>query len=282
MNVRALVLASQGKLRDCGIENPTRDARIMLANCLGVEIHKLNIIDDSFPSEDEISKFWRMVDERCKRKPVSKIIGYRAFWGRNFEVNEDVLDPRGDTETLVEVVLKKKFKTMLELGTGSGAIAITVLAERFDATCVATDISGPALEIAARNSKIYGVQNRLTLLQSDWFSKISGRFDIIVSNPPYISAEEYTELDNEVLDYDPKISLTTGGDGLDSYRQIISNAREKLRKNGQLVLEIGFSQAEPVKKLLDGAGFSKIRIYKDLGSRDRVLSAQAAEGSPVT
>ena len=277
MNVRALVLASQGKLRDCGIENPTRDARIMLANCLGVEIHKLNIIDDSFPSEDEISKFWRMVDERCKRKPVSKIIGYRAFWGRNFEVNEDVLDPRGDTETLVEVVLKKKFKTMLELGTGSGAIAITVLAERFDATCVATDISGPALEIAARNSKIYGVQNRLTL-----FSKISGRFDIIVSNPPYISAKEYNELGNEVVDYDPKISLTPGGDGLDAYRQIISNAREKLRKNGQLVLEIGFSQAEPVKKLLDGAGFSKIRIYKDLGSRDRVLSAQAAEGSPVT
>ena len=254
----------------------------MLANCLGVEIHKLNLIDDSFPSEDEISKFWRMVDERCKRKPVSKIIGYRAFWGRNFEVNEDVLDPRGDTETLVEVVLKKKFKTMLELGTGSGAIAITVLAERFDATCVATDISGPALEIAARNSKIYGVQNRLTLLQSDWFSKISGRFDIIVSNPPYISAKEYNELGNEVVDYDPKISLTPGGDGLDSYRQIISNAREKLRKNGQLVLEIGFSQAEPVKKLLDGAGFSKIRIHKDLGSRDRVLSAQAAEGSPVT
>ena len=245
MNVRALVLASQGKLRDCGIENPTRDARLMLANCLGVEIHKLNIIDDSIPSEDEISKFWRMVGERCKRKPVSKIIGYRAFWGRNFEVNEDVLDPRGDTETLVEVVLKKKFKTMLELGTGSGAIAITVLAERFDATCVATDISGPALEIAARNSKIYGVQNRLTLLQSDWFSKISGRFDIIVSNPPYISAEEYTELGNEVVDYDPKISLTTGGDGLDSYRQIISNAREKLKKNGQIVLEIGYSQAEP-------------------------------------
>ena len=224
MKVRALVLASQGKLRDCGIENPTRDARLMLANCLGVEVYKLNLLDDSCPSEDEISKFWRMVDERCKQKPVSKIIGYRAFWGRNFEVNEDVLDPRGDTETLVEVVLKKKFKTMLELGTGSGAIAITVLAERFDATCVATDISGLALETAARNSKIYGVQNRLTLLQSDWFSKISGRFDIIVSNPPYISEKEYNELGNEVVDYDPKISLTPGGDGLDSYRQIISNA----------------------------------------------------------
>ncbi|MEK9992307.1 MAG: peptide chain release factor N(5)-glutamine methyltransferase [Paracoccaceae bacterium] len=255
MKVRALVLASQGKLRDCGIENPTRDARLMLANCLGVEVYKLNLLDDSYPSEDEISKFWRMVDERCKQKPVSRIIGYRAFWGRNFEVNEDVLDPRGDTETLVEVVLKKKFKTMLELGTGSGAIAITVLAERLDATCVATDISGLALETAARNSKIYGVQNRLTLLQSDWFSKISGRFDIIVSNPPYISEKEYNELGNEVVDYDPKISLTPGGDGLDSYRQIISNAREKLRKNGQLVLEIGYSQSESVKKLLEEVRF---------------------------
>ena len=276
MIVRALVLASQGKLRDCGIENPTRDARLLLANCLAIEVHKLNLLDDRVLSKDEVSKFWRMVDERCKLKPVSKIIGYRAFWGRNFEVNEDVLDPRGDTETLVEVVLENKFKTMLELGTGSGAIAITVLAERIDATCVATDISELALETAARNSKIHGVQNRLTLLQSDWFSKIIGRFDIIVSNPPYISAKEYNKLGNEVVDYDPKISLTPGGDGLDSYRQIISNAREKLRKNGQIFLEIGYSQAEPVKNLLDVAGFSKIKVHKDLGSRDRVLSAEAA------
>ena len=110
MKVLALVLASQDKLRDCGIENPTRDARLMLANCLGVEVHKLTLLDDSFPSEDEISKFWTMVDERCNQKPVSKIIGYRAFWGRNFEVNENVLDPRGDTETLVEVVLKKNLR----------------------------------------------------------------------------------------------------------------------------------------------------------------------------
>ena len=276
MIVRALVLESQGKLRDCGIENPTRDARLLLANCLAIEVHKLNLLDDRVLSKDEVSKFWRMVDERCKLKPVSKIIGYRAFWGRNFEVNEDVLDPRGDTETLVEVVLENKFKTMLELGTGSGAIAITVLAERIDATCVATDISELALETAARNSKIHGVQNRLTLLQSDWFSKIIGRFDIIVSNPPYISAKEYNKLGNEVVDYDPKISLTPGGDGLDSYRQIISNAREKLRKNGQIFLEIGYSQAEPVKNLLDVAGFSKIKVHKDLGSRDRVLSAEAA------
>ena len=275
MIVRALVMASQVKLRDCGIENPARDSRLMLANCLGIEVHKLNLLDDSSPSEDEISKFWRMVDERCKRKPVSKIIGYRSFWGRNFEVNEDVLDPRGDTETLVKVVLENKFTTMLELGTGSGAIAITVLAERFNATCVATDISELALETAARNSKMHGVENRLTLLQSDWFSKISGQFDIIVSNPPYISAKEYNELSNEVMDYDPKISLTPGGDGLDAYRQIISKAREKLRKNGQIVLEIGYLQAEPVKKLLDGAGFLRISVHKDLGSRDRVLSAEA-------
>ena len=278
MTVQALLLISQGRLRNSGIANPMRDARLMLANCLGVEVHKLNLLDDNCPSDDEISKFWTMVDERCKRKPVSKIIGYRSFWGRNFEVNEDVLDPRGDTETLIEVVLENKFKTMLELGTGSGAVAITVLAERLDATCVATDISELALETAARNSKLHGVQNRLTLLQSDWFSRISGRFDIIVSNPPYITAKEYNELSNEVVDYDPKISLTPGGDGLDAYRQIISKAKEKLRKNGQIILEIGHLQAEPVRKLLSAAGFFKIAVYKDLGSRDRVLSAKAAYG----
>ena len=276
MTVQELLTESQAKLRECGISDPVRDARLLLADCLELRTQNLNLLDDSCISEIKISKFWRMINERCKRKPVSKILGYRSFWGRDFEINENVLDPRGDTETLIELILDCNFENMLELGTGSGAIAITVLAERPEVTCVATDISQYALNTARTNSKRHGVQSRLKLLYSNWFDKISGSFDIIVSNPPYISSKEYAQLSAEVLKYDPKISLTLGGDGLEAYREILSQALEKLSKNGHIFLEIGYTQANAVGHLFKEAGFQQIKVHKDLGSRDRVISAKAS------
>ena len=276
MTVQELLTASQAKLRECGISDPVRDARLLLADCLELRTQNLNLLDNSCISEIKISKFWRMINERCKRKPVSKILGYRSFWGRDFEINENVLDPRGDTETLIELILDCNFENMLELGTGSGAIAITVLAERPEVTCVATDISQYALNTARTNSKRHGVQSRLKLLYSNWFDKISGSFDIIVSNPPYISSEEYAQLSAEVVKYDPKISLTLGGDGLEAYREILSQALEKLSKNGHIFLEIGYTQANAVGHLFKEAGFQQIKVHKDLGSRDRVISAKAS------
>ena len=276
MKVQELLIASQAKLRECGISDPIRDARLLLADCLELRTQNLNLLNDSYISEIKISKFRRMVKERCKRKPVSKILGYRAFWGRDFEINENVLDPRGDTETLIELILDCKFDNMLELGTGSGAIAITVLAERPEVTCVATDISEYALKTASANSKRHGVESRLKLLHSNWFEKISGSFDVIVSNPPYISSEEYAQLSAEVVKYDPKISLTLGGDGLEAYREILSQALEKLSKNGHIFLEIGYTQANAVGHLFREAGFQQIKVHKDLGSRDRVISAKAS------
>ena len=276
MTVQELLTASQAKLRECGISDPVRDARLLLADCLELRTQNLNLLNDSYISEIKISKFRRMVKERCKRKPVSKILGYRSFWGRDFEINENVLDPRGDTETLIELILDCKFENMLELGTGSGAIAITVLAERPEVTCVATDISEYALKTASTNSKRHGVESRLKLLHSNWFEKISGSFDVIVSNPPYISSEEYAQLSAEVVKYDPKISLTLGGDGLEAYREILSQALEKLSKNGHIFLEIGYTQANAVGHLFREAGFQQIKVHKDLGSRDRVISAKAS------
>jgi release factor glutamine methyltransferase len=276
MKVQELLIASQAKLRECGISDPIRDARLLLADCLELRTQNLNLLNDSYISEIKISKFQRMVKERCKRKPVSKILGYRSFWGRDFEINENVLDPRGDTETLIELILDCKFENMLELGTGSGAIAITVLAERPEVTCVATDISEYALKTASTNSKRHGVESRLKLLHSNWFEKISGSFDVIVSNPPYISSEEYAQLSAEVVKYDPKISLTLGGDGLEAYREILSQALEKLSKNGHIFLEIGYTQANAVGHLFREAGFQQIKVHKDLGSRDRVISAKAS------
>ena len=277
MTVQELLTAGQAKLRECGISDPVRDARLLLADCLELRTQNLNLLDNSCISEIKISKFWRMINERCKRKPVSKILGYRSFWGRDFEINENVLDPRGDTETLIELILDCNFENMLELGTGSGAIAITILAERPEVTCVATDISQYALDTARTNSKRHGVQSRLKLLYSNWFDKISGSFDIIVSNPPYISSKEYAQLSAEVLKYDPKMSLTLGGDGLEAYREILSQALEKLSKNGHIFLEIGYTQANAVGHLFKEAGFQQIKVHKDLGSRDRVISAEASK-----
>ena len=276
MKVQELLIASQAKLRECGISDPIRDARLLLADCLELRTQNLNLLNDSYISEIKISKFWRMIKERCKRKPVSKILGYRSFWGRDFEINENVLDPRGDTESLIDLILDCKFENMLELGTGSGAIAITVLAERPEVTCVATDISEYALKTASTNSKRHGVESRLKLLHSNWFEKISGSFDVIVSNPPYISSKEYAQLSAEVVKYDPKISLTLGGDGLEAYREILSQALEKLSKNGHIFLEIGYTQANAVGHLFKEAGFQQIKVHKDLGSRDRVISAKAS------
>ena len=276
MKVQELLIEGQAKLRECGLCDPARDARLLLAECLELRAQNLNLHDDDNLSEIKISKFRRMIKERCKRKPVSKILGYRSFWGRDFKINENVLDPRGDTETLIELILDYKFNNMLELGTGSGAIAVTVLAECPEVTCVATDISKYALETALINSKRHGVESRLKLLCSDWFEKISGRFDVIVSNPPYISSKEYDQLNAEVVKYDPKISLTLGGDGLHAYRKISSQAKEKLNKNGHIFLEIGYSQANAVVQLLENAGFQQIRVHKDLGSRDRVVSARVS------
>ena len=276
MKVQELLIEGQAKLRECGLCDPARDARLLLAECLELRAQNLNLHDADNLSEIKISKFRRMIKERCKRKPVSKILGYRSFWGRDFKINENVLDPRGDTETLIELILDYKFNNMLELGTGSGAIAVTVLAECPEVTCVATDISKYALETALINSKRHGVESRLKLLCSDWFEKISGRFDVIVSNPPYISSKEYDQLNAEVVKYDPKISLTLGGDGLHAYRKISSQAKEKLNKNGHIFLEIGYSQANAVVQLLENAGFQQIRVHKDLGSRDRVISARVS------
>ena len=212
-----------------------------------------------------------MVKERCKRKPVSKILGYRSFWGRDFEINENVLDPRGDTETLIELILACKFKNMLELGTGSGAIAITVLAERPDVTCVATDISEYALKTASTNSKRHGVESRLKLLHSNWFEKISGSFDVIVSNPPYINKFDLSRLDESVKIFEPYIAFEAGIDGLREITNLIIKSKKLLKKNGKLIFEIGQGQSLITKKILNQNGYFINKVIKDISSIPRVI-----------
>lgn len=269
-SLRAAVQA----LAEAGIPDAAADARHLLAHALGVSRDRLILIGpDPMPIEAQES-LDRLLARRIAREPVARITGQRLFWGRSFAVTPDVLDPRADTETLIDTALEGAAPTrLLDLGTGSGAIALTLLAEWPQARAVATDISPAALAVAARNASALDVADRLELLLSDWFTGITGRFDLILSNPPYIAADEMPGLAPEVLLHDPSMALSPGGDGLAPYRIIAAQASAYLAPEGRVMVEIGWKQGAAVKAIFASAGWRDLRLIRDMEGRDRVLSA---------
>ena len=269
-SLRAAVQA----LAEAGIPDAAADARHLLAHALGVSRDRLILIGpDPMPIEAQES-LDRLLARRIAREPVARITGQRLFWGRSFAVTPDVLDPRADTETLIATALEGAAPSrLLDLGTGSGAIALTLLAEWPQARAVATDISPAALAVAARNASALDVADRLELLLSDWFTGITGRFDLILSNPPYIAADEMPGLAPEVLLHDPSMALSPGGDGLAPYRIIAAQASAYLAAEGRVMVEIGWKQGAAVKAIFASAGWRDLRLIRDMEGRDRVLSA---------
>lgn len=207
-------------------------------------------------------------------EPMSHILGKRAFWRHEFRVTRDVLDPRPDTETLVEAALEAPFTRVLDLGTGSGCILISLLDERPGASGQGVDLSEPALAIARENATRIGVSDRATFVQSDWFDAVQGRFDLVVSNPPYIDADSYATLDPSVRRFEPKLALSPGGDGLAAYRVLASQAADYLLPDGRLILEIGWDQAESVPAVLEAHGWGEMVVRRDLNGHPRVILAQ--------
>lgn len=265
---RALALAVS-RLRAAGVDDPARDARVLLANVLGIDRSRLTLVlQDEFAMEDA---FESAIAARAARQPVAQIIGRREFYGREFIVTSDVLDPRPDTERLIEVALDGAFSSVLDLGTGSGCILLTLLAER-DATGVGVDVSGGALDVAQRNGERLAVN--ASFVQSDWFAGVTGMFDLIVSNPPYITAAEMNDLSPEVANWEPRIALTPEGDGLDAYRIIAARAGDFLHPKGRLIVEIGPTQGAAVQGLMAKAGFGHCQLFQDMDGRDRVVLAQ--------
>ncbi|MCP3970319.1 MAG: peptide chain release factor N(5)-glutamine methyltransferase [Rhodobacteraceae bacterium] len=259
------------QLREAGIETPQLDARVLLAACSGIKRGRLTLcLVDALPEEVEFF-YPQMIAERCQRRPVSHILKGREFYGRWFEVTPDVLDPRPETECLVAAALSQPFAEVLDLGTGSGAIVVTLLAERVQATGVGTDISRAALKVARRNAAAHGAEGRLWLTGADWYGGIGGRFDLIVSNPPYIAAHEMAGLAPE-LSHEPRLALTDEGDGLGAYRRIASGVVDYLMPGGRVLLEIGPMQGAAVYGLLAAAGLVMIAVHPDLDGRDRVVA----------
>ena len=227
-------------------------------------------------SEKIIAKLEKLILRRINREPISKILGRREFWGRTFSINENVLDPRGDTETLIDFVIEKPVKSVLELGTGSGAIAVTLACEWKKVHVTAIDISEDALSMAKINAEKFNVQKKIHFLKSDWFESVKGSFDLIISNPPYIGLIEQNEISAEVIKYDPEIALFAGRDGLDAYRRIIPRLSKFLNPDGFVALETGASQSNQVKNMMNAAGFIDAKIVKDLSGKDRLVAAKLA------
>ncbi len=267
----ALIGATQA-LKAAGIEGAARDARVLLAHAAGLARDRLTLhLPDDLSAEAQ-ARLQGYITRRVAHEPVAKIIGYRGFWGRDFRVTADVLDPRPETETLIAAALEgPEPKLFLDLGTGSGVLAVTLLCEWPDAMAVATDISQPALDIADENARRHAVSDRLTLLRSDWFERVAGQFDLIVSNPPYIAADEMAGLSEEVRAYDPHLALSDQGDGLSAYRAILAEVCGHLTVGGRMMVEIGWQQGQAVSELFQRAGFQDVRCLADLEGRDRVV-----------
>lgn len=254
-------------------DSATSDARKLMALTLGVEPGRMTLHLHDELNLDKYEDFWTLVRRRVEREPMSHILGGRSFFGRWFKVDDNVLDPRPETETLIVEALSKPFSEVLDLGTGSGAIAVTLLAERPAATGIATDLSPRALEVAGRNADTHGVTPRLHFEESDWFSAVGGTFDLIVSNPPYIALDEMPSLAPE-LSYEPRMALTDEADGLTAYRKIAAGAPAHLNTNGWLMVEIGWQQGPDVAALFEHAGLTNVAIKPDLDGRDRVVIGQ--------
>ena len=243
-----------------------------------VDARKLLGLLDTFFESEELTKagfaaLKEMVAKRQSGMPMAQILGYRDFWKDRFKVTESVLDPRPETEHLIETVIELcNPKTILDLGTGSGCIALSLAREFPEANISATDVSEQALSVAKENWELLELSAQVRFVQSDWFENVSGQFDLIVSNPPYIAKAELADLDMEVLAHEPLSALSPGDDGLVAYRFIFSDAASYLEPDGLIVLEHGWQQADPLLQLAAKFDFYRVKLVKDLSGKDRITA----------
>lgn len=275
-----LCLAAQQRLEAAGIADGYRDASLLFLHALNrqpgmekVQRHHLAQHLAAPVSQALAQAFEVAIAARVARQPVSQITGWRDFWKHRFRVTRDTLDPRPDTETLIEAALEQPFRRVLDLGTGTGAILISLLAERPGAQGIGTDISPAALDVARDNARTIGVAAEFRL--SDWYGAVTGRYDLIVSNPPYIALSEMAGLAPEVRLWEPRGALTDEGDGLSAYRAIARRAGAHLAPGGRLIVEIGPTQAKAVCGIFESSGLARVTLRRDLDGRDRVIVAHA-------
>ena len=232
---------------------------------------KLIDLEDISGDIYDISVLKFAIRRRIQKEPISQIIGLRKFWNSNFYIDETVLDPRPESELIVEKVLELSDTnlSLIDLGTGSGCLAISIALERPNFKIFASDISSDALKIAEINSRYH--KTPITFIKSDWFSEINNTFDIIIANPPYISENEYKSLPISIRRFEPKIALTAGINGLDCFKKIIMEFHKYLKPNGIIFMEIGYSQKRIIEELFIKYGYENINFFNDLSGKARVV-----------
>lgn len=276
--VRRLLEWTEDFLRKKGIEGPRLEAQILLAHALGCQKIDLYVRHDEVPAEDKRAAFRELIRKRAEGTPVAYLVGYREFYSLPFIVTPAVLIPRPETETLVMQALgimrSMESPRVLDIGTGSGCIAITLAKQHKNAQLTAVDASAAALEVAAANASRHKISDRISFAEGDLFGPVNGRqFDVIVSNPPYIADDEFAALDKGVRDFEPRSALAGGPDGLEFYRRIASEAPASLVPGGSILVEIGATQGPAVSKLFE-THVGPAKTSPDSAGRPRVVMAR--------
>lgn len=277
MKISEILAQAQARLHNAHVANPRLDAILLLVHITKFSKEKIIFNPDLEIDDALLQSFWSVLAKREMRQPISQIIGKREFYGRDFIVTSDVLDPRCDSESLIEMVLhhyaNKANTHFLEIGCGSGCLSITLLKELQNAKAVAVDISDKALEIAAQNAQLHEVEGDLQLMKSDLFGGLdhTQRFDLIISNPPYIASGDIETLQDEVKNHEPRLALDGGADGLDFYRKIALQTSAFMRDGAKLILEIGIHQEHEISDIFAKEGFILESSKKDLAQVIRNL-----------
>jgi release factor glutamine methyltransferase len=280
--LRSAMARGLGFLRDAGIDSAQLDAEVLLGHVLGIEKAQLYSALGEPLSAGHRLRFQEVLERRSWREPVAYITGRKEFWSLEFVVGPGVLIPRPETELLVEIALDRLKSTtsgtpnILDLGTGSGIIAVCLAKERIEANIVAVDIDSSALEFARTNSRRHGVSERMDLIHDDLFAALGRKplFDLIVSNPPYVRTGDLSLLAPEISRWEPMIALDGGPDGMEYYRRVIGVAHEYLAPGSSIVLEMGADMAPVVTELFARSGrYGPASVYQDYGGKDRVIAA---------
>jgi release factor glutamine methyltransferase len=264
--------------RNAGLDTPDLDARVLVGHALGLD-HAALVAAAARPLGDKAAEIAALEQRRLAGEPVARIVGAREFWGLPLAVTPAVLVPRPETETVVELALslvddRKRFLRIADLGTGTGAILLALLSELPNATGIGTDLSSDALDVARRNAATLGLGARAQFLVSDFAAGLTGRFDLVVSNPPYVATSDIATLAREVRDHDPRLALDGGADGLAAYRAIAADAPRLI--GGHLVVEIGAGQQPDVEFLLAEKGLAIAAVRHDLYGIARAVAARPA------
>lgn len=283
MTLHDLRRLAEARLREAGIDTPDLDARYLLEHALGLTRTDFITKSDQTVSETDTARALALIERRVAREPVGRILGHREFWTIDLALNPDTLEPRPDTETVVEAVLKavpdpKAPLSLLDLGTGTGCILLALLAELPNATGLGVDLSPLAVEAADANAVRNGLAGRARFQTGDWGNGITDRFDIVVSNPPYIPSAEIATLAPEVREHDPRRALDGGPDGLAPYRIIAAQLPALLVPGGLAAFEVGQGQAPDVAALLAAQGFTGIAALRDLGGIERCVRGRNGGG----